>query len=51
MFNKTEKEERKYLEQIKKKLKETIKQIKLAEADIREGRVYSIEEVKKELGL
>ncbi len=31
--------------------KETKKRIKLAEADIKAGRIYSLDEVKKELGL
>jgi predicted transcriptional regulator len=31
--------------------KETKKRIKLAEADIKAGKVYSLEQVKKELGL
>jgi len=31
--------------------KETKKRIKLAEADIKAGRIYSLEDVKKELGL
>jgi len=32
-------------------VKETKKRIKIAEKDIKEGRVYSLEEVKKELGI
>ena len=31
--------------------KETRKRIKLAEEDIKAGRIYSLEDVKKELGL
>ena len=30
---------------------ETKKRIKLAEADIKAGRIYSLDEVKKELGI
>ena len=31
--------------------KETKKRIKLAEADVNAGRIYSLEDVKKEIGL